>query len=108
MTQNTDVTAARDQLLADFNKVVSDTDVLLRSLVGVGGEKARAVRESVEMNLASTRERMRQLQASATEKTAAARKRFRMSRTMESIDMAPCPPCPITSSEVATAAACAE
>ena len=69
MTQNTDVTAARDQLLADFNKVVSDTDVLLRSLVGVGGEKARAVRESVEMNLASTRERMRQLQASATEKT---------------------------------------
>lgn len=72
MTQNTDVTAARDQLLADFNKVVSDTDVLLRSLVGVGGEKARAVRESVEMNLASTRERMRQLQASATEKTAAA------------------------------------
>jgi ElaB/YqjD/DUF883 family membrane-anchored ribosome-binding protein len=63
-----DVTAARDQLLKDFNQVVSDTEELLRSLASVGGEKAAAARESVEENLATAKKRLRELQGSAVER----------------------------------------
>ena len=63
-----DVTAAREQLLRDFNKVVSDTEELLRSLASVGGEKAAAARESVEENLATAKKRLRDLQGSAVER----------------------------------------
>ena len=63
-----DVTAAREQLLRDFNQVVSDTEELLRSLASVGGEKAAAARESVEENLATAKKRLRELQGSAVER----------------------------------------
>jgi ElaB/YqjD/DUF883 family membrane-anchored ribosome-binding protein len=63
-----DVTAAREQLLRDFNQVVSDTEELLRSLASVGGEKATAARESVEENLATAKKRLRDLQGSAVER----------------------------------------
>jgi ElaB/YqjD/DUF883 family membrane-anchored ribosome-binding protein len=63
-----DVTAAREQLLRDFNQVVSDTEELLRSLAAVGGEKAAAARESVEENLATAKKRLRELQGTAVER----------------------------------------
>ena len=63
-----DVNAAREQLLRDFNQVVSDTEELLRSLTSVGGEKAAAARESVEENLATAKKRLRDLQGSAVER----------------------------------------
>ena len=63
-----DVNAAREQLLRDFNQVVSDTEELLRSLASVGGEKAAAARESVEENLATAKKRLRDLQGSAVER----------------------------------------
>jgi len=63
-----DVSAAREQLLRDFNQVVSDTEELLRSLASVGGEKAAAARESVEENLATAKKRLRDLQGSAVER----------------------------------------
>jgi ElaB/YqjD/DUF883 family membrane-anchored ribosome-binding protein len=63
-----DVTAARDQLLRDFNEVVNDTEELLRSIASVGGEKAAAARESVEENLATAKKRLRELQGSAVER----------------------------------------
>ncbi len=62
------VSAAREQLLRDFNQVVSDTEELLRSLASVGGEKAAAARESVEENLATAKKRLRELQGSAVER----------------------------------------
>jgi ElaB/YqjD/DUF883 family membrane-anchored ribosome-binding protein len=63
-----DVSAAREQLLRDFNQVVSDTEELLRSLAAVGGEKAAAARETVEENLATAKKRLRELQGNAVER----------------------------------------
>jgi ElaB/YqjD/DUF883 family membrane-anchored ribosome-binding protein len=64
--------ATRDKLLEDFTKVVNDTEELLKSMATVGGDKASALRASVEQNLALTRERLRELQEAAVEKTTAA------------------------------------
>jgi ElaB/YqjD/DUF883 family membrane-anchored ribosome-binding protein len=64
--------ATREKLLEDFTKVVNDTEELLKSIATVGGDKASALRTSVEQNLALTRERLRELQETAVEKTTAA------------------------------------
>ena len=69
-----DVTAAREQLLRDFNQVVGDTEELLRSLAAVGGDKAAAARESVEENLASAKKRLREIQGSAVDRATDAAK----------------------------------
>jgi len=74
MTNETQLAAAKAQLIEDFGKVVSDTEALLRSLAGVGGEKAAAMREAVEANLATAKARLRELQEGALERaTGAAR-----------------------------------
>jgi ElaB/YqjD/DUF883 family membrane-anchored ribosome-binding protein len=70
MAQNPSV--ARDKLLDDFNKVVNDTEELLKSVANVGGEKAVALRATVEENLKATRAKLRDLQKVAVDKTAAA------------------------------------
>ena len=64
MTQSTDVT--KDKLIEDFNTVISDTEQLLKSVAAAGGEKAGAMRASVEQNLKVARERLRELQDTAT------------------------------------------
>lgn len=72
MPQNSNVNAARQQLLDDFNKVVSDTEALLRAMASVPGEKAVAIRASVEERLNVAKQRLQQLQGAAVEKTTAA------------------------------------
>jgi ElaB/YqjD/DUF883 family membrane-anchored ribosome-binding protein len=67
MVENT--SATRDKLLEDFNKVVTDTEELLRSMATVGGEKASSWRASVEENLRDAKQRLATLQDSALETT---------------------------------------
>lgn len=62
----------KDQLIEEFNAVVAETAQLLKSVANAGGEKAGAVRASVEQNLAIAKDRLRNLQQAATEKTQAA------------------------------------
>ena len=72
MSPDSNVSSARSQLVDDFNKIASDTEALLRAMASVPGEKASALRASVEANLASARERMRDLQGAAYERGTAA------------------------------------
>ena len=71
---NANVSTAKQQLLDDFGKVVSDAEALLRAVGNAPGEKATAMRESVEASLASAKERLREIQGAAVEKTTAAAK----------------------------------
>lgn len=66
------VGAARQQLVEDFNKIVADSEGLLRAMASVPGEKATAMRASVEANLDSAKARLRDLQGMAAERTSAA------------------------------------
>ena len=66
------VGAARQQLVEDFNKIVADSEGLLRAMASVPGEKATAMRASVEANLNSAKARLRDLQGMAVERTSAA------------------------------------
>lgn len=68
MAHESEVSAARAQLLDDFDKVVRDTESLLRSLASVSGEKAVALRDSVEANLNTAKARLRELQGVASQK----------------------------------------
>lgn len=72
MTHDSNVSAAKTQLVDDFNKVVSDTEALLRAMASVPGEKTAALRSSVEANLSAAKQRVRELQGAAVEKTTAA------------------------------------
>jgi ElaB/YqjD/DUF883 family membrane-anchored ribosome-binding protein len=67
-----DLSSARTQLMDDFNKIAGDTESLLRAMASVPGEKASALRASVEANLAAARQRVREIQGAAYESTAAA------------------------------------
>ena len=66
------VGAAKKQLLDDFAKVVSDAEGLLKAVRDVPGEKADAMRASVEARLGAAKERLRQIQDDAIDKTTAA------------------------------------
>ena len=62
----------KDQLIEEFNVVVAETAQLLKSVANAGGEKAGAVRASVEESLAIATDRLRNLQQALTERTRAA------------------------------------
>lgn len=68
------VGAAKQQLLDDFARVVADAEGLLKAVRDVPGEKADAMRASVEARLGSAKERLRQIQDGAVQKTTAAAK----------------------------------
>ena len=68
------VQSARQQLIDDFAKVVSDAEGLLKAVRDVPGEKVDAIRSSIEARLGTTKERMRALQDGAIEKTTATAK----------------------------------
>ena len=72
MQNGSGVNAAREQLVDDFNRVVNDTEALLRAMASVPGEKTAALRSSVEANLGAAKQRVRELQGAAVEKTSAA------------------------------------
>ena len=63
---------AKQQLVDDFNKVVGDTESLLRALASVPGEKAAALRATVEENLRTVKARVRELPGATFEKARAA------------------------------------
>ena len=68
---NTSVQTAKQQLLDDFGKVVTDTEELLRAVRGAPGERAAEMRASIETRLAAAKERLEGLQGAAVEKTTA-------------------------------------
>jgi ElaB/YqjD/DUF883 family membrane-anchored ribosome-binding protein len=70
MKQSSDATT--DKLIEDFNAVIADTEQLLKSVAAVGGEKAGAMRASVEQNLKAARERLEELQDAALGRARAA------------------------------------
>lgn len=70
----TDTQVAREKLLNDFNEVVSDTEQLLKSVASAGGEKTQALRTNVEQSLKLAKERLREIQEGAAERTRAAAK----------------------------------
>lgn len=71
---DSNVRAARQQLVDDFSKVVADAEGLLKAVRDVPGEKAEAMRASVEARLGAAKERLRSIQDNAIEKTTAAAK----------------------------------
>jgi ElaB/YqjD/DUF883 family membrane-anchored ribosome-binding protein len=66
--------AARQQLVDDFSKVVADAEGLLKAVRDMPGEKAEAMRASVEARLGVAKERLRAIQDGAIERTTAAAK----------------------------------
>jgi ElaB/YqjD/DUF883 family membrane-anchored ribosome-binding protein len=66
------VQAAKQQLLDDFSKVVSDAEGLLRAVRDLPGERADAMRASVEARLGAAKEKLRAIQDGALERTTAA------------------------------------
>ena len=69
---NSNVQSAKQQLLDDFGKVVSDAEGLLKAVGSVPGEKAAEMRATVETSLNTAKARLRQIQGAAVEKTTAA------------------------------------
>lgn len=69
---NANVQTAKQQLLDDFGKVVSDAEGLLKAVGSMPGDKAAEVRASVESSLNSAKARLRDLQGAAVERTTAA------------------------------------
>ena len=68
------VQAAKQQLLDDFSKVVADAEGLLKAVRDIPGEKAEAMRASVEARLGAAKEKLRAIQDATVEKTTAAAK----------------------------------
>jgi ElaB/YqjD/DUF883 family membrane-anchored ribosome-binding protein len=68
----TNTTVARDEVLKEFGAIVEDTEQLLKSIAAAGGEKAQAVRTSVEQNLRSAKERLQELELAAEQRARAA------------------------------------
>ena len=65
------IDVTKDKLYEDFNAVIADSEQLLKSLAASGGEKAVALRGSVEKNLKVARERLLDLEKAAEEKARA-------------------------------------
>ena len=62
---------SKDQLIAEFNAVVAETEHLLKSVAAASGEKAGALRDSAEQKLAAAKDSLLRLQQTASEKTSA-------------------------------------
>jgi ElaB/YqjD/DUF883 family membrane-anchored ribosome-binding protein len=62
----------KDQLTTDFERVIADTESLLKATANQGGEMMAEVRSKAEASLALVKERMAETQAALMEKTKAA------------------------------------
>jgi ElaB/YqjD/DUF883 family membrane-anchored ribosome-binding protein len=51
----------KERLFEEFNAVIGETEVLLKSIAGASGEKAGAMRASVEKSLAAAGDRVAKL-----------------------------------------------
>lgn len=65
---------SRDKLLQDFNDVINDTEQLLKSIAAGGGEKAQALRATVEQNLKVARQRLQEFEQTAVDRARSAAK----------------------------------
>jgi ElaB/YqjD/DUF883 family membrane-anchored ribosome-binding protein len=64
-----DITAAhRDKLVADLKNVIADAEDMLKLSADQAGEEALRLRERLQARLASTKERLADLQHSALER----------------------------------------
>ena len=72
MTQATEV--SREKLVQDFRTVIADTEELMRSAAAVSGDKASAIRASVEQNLRAEKAKLAQPGPAAVGRTKAAAK----------------------------------
>jgi ElaB/YqjD/DUF883 family membrane-anchored ribosome-binding protein len=61
-----------DQVVDDFNAVIADTEQLLKSVGSAGNERSGALRDSIQKNLATAKERLVEFQDAAAERTRAA------------------------------------
>lgn len=66
------IDVSRKKLIDDFNAVVQDAEGLLKALAASGTEKGSALRASAEAHLESARQRLRELQGDAVERSRAA------------------------------------
>jgi ElaB/YqjD/DUF883 family membrane-anchored ribosome-binding protein len=70
----TSTATTRDDLVKEFDTVVTDTEHLLKSIATAGGEKAQAMRSTVEQNLKTARERLVALEQAAEARARSAAK----------------------------------
>lgn len=69
---HTDVT--KEKLFDEFNAVVTETEQLLKSIAGAGGDKAGALKASIEQGLAAAGDRLARIrEESLNQANAAAR-----------------------------------
>lgn len=68
----TSTATTREDLAKEFNTVVADTEHLLKSIATAGGEKAQAMRSTVEQNLKTARERLQSLEEAIEARTRSA------------------------------------
>lgn len=71
MSTNT-IEVTKQQLVDEFNSVVTETENLLKTVASASGDKAGALRASVEQSLAAAKDRLRDLQKMATDSAGAA------------------------------------
>jgi ElaB/YqjD/DUF883 family membrane-anchored ribosome-binding protein len=72
--RTTNMTENRDELLNDFDKVVTETQGLLDSMTSATSEKTAALRAALEKNLKATKQRLSALQDTAVERATVAAK----------------------------------
>jgi len=65
------VEVTKEKLLQDLNKVVAETEQLLRDTASVGGEKVASWRTGVEQNLKVAKARLSDIEHAAVEKAKA-------------------------------------
>ena len=71
-TNATEIT--KEKLYEEFNTVVAETEQLLKSVAAAGGERAGAMRASVNEGLAAAAERIAKIRAEAAAQAGAAAK----------------------------------
>lgn len=65
------VEVTKEKLLQDLNRVVAETEQLLRDTAAVGGDKVATWRTGVEQSLKTAKERIAQVERTAVEKAKA-------------------------------------
>ena len=63
---------AKQDLVDDFSKIITDAEALLKAVRDLPGEKAQSLRTSAEARLGAAKERLSALQDDAVEKATAA------------------------------------
>lgn len=66
------VEVTKDRLYEEFNVVVAETEKLLKTLAGAGGDKAGALKASVEQGLAEANERIAKIREEAMRQASSA------------------------------------